>query len=114
MSLSSGIEHRIGSVEPKPGYRLMVTWVSGDKTTIDFAGDVRGGGIWASLRDETTFSRARTAFGGAVLEWPEPAGDDGSPRIDIDADGLWWKGLQQKGEPRTADVTQSLVRISRD
>jgi hypothetical protein len=112
MAVNSGLEHRIEHVEPKSGYRLLVTWTSGEKTMIDFSKDVGAGGIWSYLRDERKFAQATTALGGAILEWPEPAGIDGSPRIDIDADGLWWMGLHQKSEPARG-ILQSLFHRSR-
>jgi hypothetical protein len=99
MPVNRGIEHQIETVEPQPAYRLVVTWVTGEKSVIDFANEIRGGGVWASLQDEEKFSRARSAWGGSVLEWPEPFGEDGSPRIDIDADGLWSKGFHQELAP---------------
>jgi hypothetical protein len=93
--MTEGTLHPIASIEPRAGYRLLVTWASGDKSTVDFADDIRRGGVWAALRDETKFAQARVAYHGQVLEWPEPAGPDGAPRIDIDADGLHEMALRQ-------------------
>jgi hypothetical protein len=97
--MNDGISHRIERVDPKPGYRLSITWTTGAQVTVDFSEDVRKGGIWAPLRDPALFSRARVAGGGTILEWPEPADKDGNPRIDIDADGLYVMGTQQRVVP---------------
>src|SRR5450631_1742216 len=95
LSMTDGILHRIARVEPRPGHRLLVDWASGDQSVVDFAGDIANGGIWARLRDEEKFAQARVANEGRVLEWPDPAGRDGSPRIDVDADGLFDLATQQ-------------------
>lgn len=97
--MNAGILHCIVRVEPQPWYRLLVTWTSGDQLTVDFTDDIKRGGIWAALRDEAKFAQARIAHNGHVLEWPEPAGPDGEPRIDVDADGLHeMASLQQSFE----------------
>ena len=106
--MNDGILHPIARVEPKPGYRLLVTWVSGDQTTVDFSEDIRRGGIWAALQDEAAFAQARVAYRGTVLEWPEPAGPDGGPRIDVDADGLHEKSSRQKAKPLLGRLFPSL------
>jgi hypothetical protein len=93
--MSSGISHRIESIVPAPGYCLFVTWATGEKTLVSFAEDIAHGGVWQEIRDERKFGGARIAHDGAVLEWPEPFGADGSPRIDIDADGLYEKAARQ-------------------
>jgi hypothetical protein len=93
--MTSGIVHRIESVAPAPGYCLLVTWTTGRQTIVDFSRDTARGGAWLELRDAQKFARARIANDGAVLEWPEPAGADGSPRIDIDADGLYEMAARQ-------------------
>jgi hypothetical protein len=56
-------------------------------------------GIWSALSDPAKFARARVADRGAILEWPEPAAPDGSPRIDVNADGLYAVGFQQRAQP---------------
>jgi hypothetical protein len=94
--MTDGTLHPIARIEPQPSYRLLVTWASGDQSTVDFADDIRRGGIWAALRDETKFAQARVAYRGQVLEWPEPAGADGAPRIDVDVDGLYEMALRQR------------------
>jgi hypothetical protein len=33
-----------------------------------------------------------------VIEWPEPSGNDGIPRVNIDADGLYQMALEQRAE----------------
>jgi hypothetical protein len=86
--MTDGILHPIVRVEPQPGSRLLVTRAAGGQATVSFADDISRGGICAALRDETKFAQARVAYHGHVLEWPEPAGPDGAPRIDVDADGL--------------------------
>ena len=106
--MSDGILHRIERVDPKTGYKLLVTWSTGEQTIIDFSEEVKGGGIWTDLRDPQKFARARTVRGGTILEWPEPAGRDGSPRVDVDADGLYTKGLQQRAVPWIENFFQSL------
>jgi hypothetical protein len=98
--MTDGILHPIASIEAQAGYRLLVIWASGDKSIVDFGDDIRRGGIWATLRDEAKFARARLAYHGRVLEWPEPAGPDGSPRIDVDADGLHEMAARQRDASR--------------
>jgi hypothetical protein len=93
--MNDGILHPIARVEPRPGQRLLVTWTSGEQSIVDFTGTIERGCIWAVLHDEEKFAGARVAFQGRVLEWPEPAGADGAPRIDVDADGLHEMARQQ-------------------
>jgi hypothetical protein len=90
--MTEGILHPIASIEPRSGYRLLVTWISGDQSTVDFTDDIRRGGIWAALRDETKF------------EWPEPARSDGSPHIDVDADGLHEMAMRQHEPARLSQL----------
>ena len=98
--MNDGILHPITSVEPQTGYRLLVTWASGDQSSVDFANDIARGGVWSALRDEAKFAQARVAYHGHVLEWPEPAGPDGAPRIDVDADGLHEMAIRQADASR--------------
>lgn len=57
--MSDGNERRIEKVVPEPGYRLVVTWMDGEVTPIEFVGDIKRGGIWTALQDEHLFSQAR-------------------------------------------------------
>jgi hypothetical protein len=98
--MNDGILHPIARVEPQPRYRLLVTWATGDQATVDFAEDIARGGIWAALREDAKFATARVAHNGYVLEWPEPAGPQGEPRIDIDADGLFEMARRQQANER--------------
>jgi hypothetical protein len=82
-------EHCIQAVEPLPGHRLMVRWETGDRSVIDFSGDVASAPVWAPLQDERLFAKARVVADGAVVEWPEPVRANGWPNVDVDADGLW-------------------------
>ena len=102
--MAEGILHPIASIEPRSGYRLLVTWISGDQSTVDFTDDIRRGGIWAALRDETKFALARVAYHGQALEWPEPARSDGSPHIDVDADGLHEMAMRQHEPARLSQL----------
>src|SRR5271166_1840954 len=94
--MNDDILHPITHVEPRQGHRLLVARAAGDQATVSFAGDIARGGIWAALRDEAAFAQARVAYHGHVLEWPEPAGLRGEPRIDIDADGLFDMAARQR------------------
>jgi hypothetical protein len=100
--MTDGILHPIESIEAQPGYRLLVTWATGGQSTIDFSGDIRRGGIWEALRDEARFAQVRLAFRGRVVEWPEPVRPDGTPRIDVDADGLHAMAARQRAAERSA------------
>jgi len=100
--MTSGIVHRIESVAPAPGYCLLVTWTTGEQTVVDFSEDTARGGIWLKLRDPQKFANARIAYDGAVLEWPEPSGADGSPRVDIDTDGLYEMASRQNDRATVA------------
>jgi hypothetical protein len=102
--MTDGIVHRITSIEPRTGYRLRVTWASGDPSIVDFADDIARGGIWAALRDNAKFAQAKVGYGGRVLAWPEPAGPDGAPRIDMDADGLYEMAARQKDTSRLSKL----------
>ncbi len=93
--MTDGILHRIKTVEPRSGYRLRVTWATGEQSDVDFSNDVHNGGVWSELRDERLFDQARIAFDGTVLEWPEPLHANGEPEVDIDADGLWGMAAKQ-------------------
>jgi hypothetical protein len=93
--MNDGILHPIARVEPRSGYHLLIIRASGGQSTVDFTGSIERGGIWAALRDTAKFAQARVAYQGRVLEWPEPAGADGSPPIDVDADGLYEMACQQ-------------------
>jgi hypothetical protein len=93
--VTDGILHRIQAVEPSSGYRLRVTWSTGEQSDVDFSDDVHKGGVWTELRDERIFGRARVAYDGTVLEWPEPVRANGEPELDIDADGLWVMAAEQ-------------------
>jgi hypothetical protein len=108
--VTDGILHPIASIAPQTGFRLRVTWASGEQSTVDFTDDIGRGGVWAALRDEAAFARARVAYHGHVLEWPEPAGPRGEPRIDIDADGLFEMAARQQAEERS----KRLVPAGRD
>jgi hypothetical protein len=95
LPVTDGILHRIQAVEPRAGYRLCVTWSTGEQSDIDFSYDVQRGGVWTELRAAVLFDRARIAYDGTVLEWPEPLRANGEPKIDIDADGLWAMAEEQ-------------------
>jgi hypothetical protein len=103
--MNDGIVHPIASVEPQAEYRLLVTWASGDQSTVDFADDIKRGEVWAELRDAAKFAQARVAWQGRVLAWPEPTGPDGEPRIDVDADGLFEMAARQEA----ASATRQLI-----
>jgi hypothetical protein len=111
--MSDGITRRIETVSPQSGYRVVVTWQDGQRTVADFSADVKRGGIWTALRDHAKFSQVRVAEQGAVLEWPDPAGADGSPRIDVDADGLYAMSLQQSAQPWVERFFHSIFERSR-
>ena len=81
--------HRIASIEPVPGYRLLVRWSTGQQSLTDFSGDIANGPVWEALRDEHLFSQVRVTYHGMSIEWPEPTRPNGDPAIDVDADGLW-------------------------
>ena len=95
-------EHCIEAIEPLPGHRLAVRWETGARSVIDFSTDVQTAPIWAPLRDEHLFAKARIVADGAVVEWPEPARANGWPNVDVDADGLWAMAQRQSGSVAAA------------
>lgn len=111
--MTDAVVHRIERVDPRPGYKVLVTWTTGEQTSVDFSEDVKGSGVWAELRDERKFAQVRAAYGGTVLEWPEPSGMDGAPRLDVDADGLYSLALQQRATPWIERILHSLFDRSR-
>ncbi len=60
------------------------------------------------MADKRLFAQARVARNGTVLEWPEPKGGDGSPRIDVDADGLYAMAMQQRERPWIGRVLHTI------
>jgi len=88
--------HRIASIEPRSGYRLLVRWTSGDQSVADFSGDIGNAPVWKALRDERLFARARVTDHGTAIEWPVPSRPNGDPAIDVDADGLWHMAAEQQ------------------
>jgi hypothetical protein len=104
--VTDGILHRIDRVEPRPGYRLRITWSNGVQADVDFSRDVRDGGVWTELRDEGLFRQARVTYDGTVLEWPQPVRANGEPKVDIDADGLWEMAAAQ-------DVSEASLQSAR-
>ena len=101
---------RITSVQALPGYRLHVAWQDAPPITISLADDVQKGGIFRTLADEEKFAKVRIADEGYLIEWPEPADDDGRPIVDIDADALFVLGLQQHVQHHTDGLVQRIFR----
>jgi len=89
---------RIKSVEPKPGYRLVVTWDDVAPLVVSFVEQVKLGRIFTPLADEGIFARVRVASDRRTVEWPEPTDDDGEPLIDVDAETLLSMALEQRTE----------------
>jgi hypothetical protein len=87
--------HPIDRIEPRPGYRVLVSWRAGGQSLVDFSDDVAHGQVWQPLRDEALFANVRLVNNGTVIEWPEPKRHNGEPEIDVDADGLWYMALEQ-------------------
>jgi hypothetical protein len=98
---------KIERVTAKRGYKLSVMWTDGQQLLVDFSTDIKGGRVWAPLADETLFSKARVSHDGHAVEWPEPADDDGEPRIDIDAEGLYRLAVQQLASPHVGLMARS-------
>jgi hypothetical protein len=73
---------------------------------------VRAGRIFTPLQDEAVFNRVRIGEGGRVVEWPEPADDDGNALIDIDAEALYRMGLQQRSEHGFRRLWQRLMKTT--
>ncbi len=95
---------RIEALEARPGFRLAVTWEDHGQQVISFVDDIRKGGVWEALRDETKFAMAHIASRRRSVEWPEPKDADGDPIIEIDADALFRMAERQK-------VTGFLARL---
>ena len=75
----------------------MVRWTTGEQSLADFSSDVADRPVWEPLRDERLFAQVRVTHHGMVIQWPEPARDDGNPEIDVDADGLCHMIQKQNG-----------------
>lgn len=75
---------------------------------MDFSDDVRRGGVWSCLSSPAAFAGARIGRNGRVLEWPDPTGASGEPVIDVDADALFFLGVEQKALPAIREVMQSI------
>lgn len=89
---------RVTAIEPRSGYKLMVTWEDAPAMLVSLADRVKGGRIFAPLADEHVFSRARIGEHGRIVEWPEPHDAEGHPLIDVDAETLLQIALQQRTE----------------
>jgi hypothetical protein len=89
---------RIKSVEPRPGYRLAISWERGPGVTVDLSEMISRGGVFADLTDKEKFSAVRIGENNRIIEWPMPEDDYGYPIISIDADALYIKSSQQNVE----------------
>ena len=105
--MTDGFTHRIERIAARPGHRLLVTWHDGEEVSVDFSANIRAGGIWSELRSQDVFARVRIAEGGRAIEWPEPSGLHGEPRIDVDADGLYDLAMNQKFSPIGKDLFEA-------
>jgi hypothetical protein len=76
------------AIEPKPGFRLTITWARGAQNTVDFRDTIQRGGVFAALADEKLFTRVRMTADRRKIEWPDPCDEFGEPVIDIDAESL--------------------------
>lgn len=85
----------IQAAEPRPGYRLSVTWEDGRKAVVDFSDTIQRGGVFAVLSDEEKFGRVRVNVTRRKIEWPEPT-RWGEPEIDIDSESLMVMASQQQ------------------
>jgi len=96
--MSGTPQRRIKAVEPRPGYRVAVTWDDLSPMVVSFADYVRRGGVFTPLVDENMFAEVRVGERRRTIEWPNPHGDDGEPLIDVDAETLLQMALHQKTE----------------
>lgn len=80
---------RLSAVEPLPDYRLNMTFVNGEKFTINKLETVFAKPGLAPLRDPAAFAKARIIPGeGWTVEWEDFD-------IQIGADTLWLEAKQQ-------------------
>jgi len=86
---------RIRSVDPKPGFRLALTWDKGASSTVDLSDMISKGGVFQPLAEKSVFAAVRIGENNRVIEWPAPADEDGDPIISIDADALFEKASRQ-------------------
>ena len=108
--MSGTAPNKIEAIEPRKGFKLAVTWENGGQFVISFTDDIRRGGVFAALRDEKVFAKARIGRRRRSIEWPEPQDENGEPIIDIDADALLHLAEQQK----TAGALKRLLAMLHD
>lgn len=76
---------RIKALEPKPDHRIALIWEDGSTGTVDLSPEIKRGGVFARLADESQFRKVRLAPGGRAIEWPDESGE---AVVDIDAEAL--------------------------
>ncbi len=109
---------RIKSVNVRPGYRLVVALERGPVVTVDLSDMISRGGVFKDLADKDIFDQVRIGENNRVVEWPIPKDDLGYPTVEIDADALFEKHLeQQNGHMASAmrklfDTFQNLKKVS--
>jgi hypothetical protein len=90
----------------------LVTWEDATTLPVSFSDRIRLGRIFAPLGDPIKFADVRVREGGRILEWPEPADDDGEPLIDVDADALFDMDVEQRKEGWFHRLMTHFVRVS--
>lgn len=81
---------RISAVEPlKRPLAIRVTWIDGTHSDIDLSDPVATDEHYAALREGKVFEAVRVGEWGWYVEWPGG--------LDMPADGLWRKALEQRG-----------------
>lgn len=94
--MSSVPLRRIKSVDPRPGYRLAISWERGPGSLVDLSEMISGGGVFQDLADAKNFNAVRIGENNRLVEWPMPVDELGYPVIGIDADALFEKSSQQQ------------------
>jgi hypothetical protein len=103
------VEH----IDALPEYRLRVTWRDGTRMIVDFAPDIKNGGVWTPLKDPKAFAAVSVSENGETIEWDEPRDESGDALIDVDADGLFMMGVEQAAAPLMRDVVNLVLEKSK-
>jgi hypothetical protein len=103
---------RITSVAPRPDYRLAISWDAGPSMIVSLGDLIEEGGVFEALRDKEKFSAVRVGERERAVVWPDPRDDHGYPIVEMDADALFERGMNQRfrtGVVRLVEAVQKLM-----
>jgi hypothetical protein len=92
--------HTIRAVRLIRDAQLEIVFEDGRPRTVDLSSLIRGGGVFATLRDPGAFGQVRRDARGRALVWPNG--------VDLCADALWLAAEHGGAMPSPIAMTKSV------